>query len=188
MNDAGLAVAVLEVSSCKEDSPRLDLRGVPYALGIRRILEECSTIEEAEKLLRSIKRTTYFNLAVCDRQGSAVFEITTKSLNVRRPVDGICCCTNHFRSPELATVLTCNRFCALEEARRLPVLTLGDLAKRLDAANQGDLTLQTMIFEPRELRLHLAIGKCPSSSLPLRRLDLGPMLQKDREHVVFRKG
>jgi hypothetical protein len=190
MNDAGLAIAVLEVSSCKENSPRLDLRGVPYALCIRRALEECSTIEEAEKLLRSVKRTTYFNLAVCDRQGSAVFEITTKSLNVRRPVDGICCCTNHFRSPELATVLTCNRFCALEEARGLPVLTLDDLAKRLDAANQGDLTLQTMIFEPRELRLHLAIGKCPSSSLPLRRLDLGPLLQKERthqEHVVLKK-
>jgi hypothetical protein len=180
MNEAGLAVAVLEVSSCKDGSPRLDSQGVPYALCIRRVLEECSTIDEAEKLLRSVRRTTFFNLAVCDRQGAAVFEITTKNIFVRRPVDGICCCTNHFRSPDLATVLTCNRYSALEQCRATPLLGLQDIAQRLHAANQGELTLQTMVFQPRELKLHLAIGQCPSSALPLRTLELAPLLRGER--------
>ena len=43
--------------------------------------------------------------------------------------------------------------------------------------------LQTMIFEPAVLKLHLAIGKCPSSALPLQPIDLGPLLKKSaRSH------
>ena len=45
----------------------------------------------------------------------------------------------------------------------------------VDAANQGKFTLQTMIFEPAALKLHLAIGECPSSALPLKELDLKPL-------------
>jgi hypothetical protein len=33
-----------------------------------------------------------------------------------------------------------------------------------------------MIFEPATLKLHLAIGSCPSSSLPLKLLELRPLL------------
>ena len=35
-----------------------------------------------------------------------------------------------------------------------------------------------MIFEPATLKLHLAFGKCPSSQLPMKDLDLGPLLKK----------
>jgi len=44
-----------------------------------------------------------------------------------------------------------------------------------------DHTLQTMIFEPATLKLHLAIGACPSSAEPLKTLDLAPLLQIKRE-------
>ena len=45
--------------------------------------------------------------------------------------------------------------------------------------NQGWLTLQTMIFEPAELKLHLAIGACPTSALPMKTLELAPLLIKE---------
>jgi hypothetical protein len=48
----------------------------------------------------------------------------------------------------------------------------------MDAVNMGPLTLQTMIFEPRSLKLHLAIGSCPSSKLPLKTLELAPLFGK----------
>ncbi len=83
MNDAGLAVATLEVYSSADGSASFSLHGTPYAMCYRRILEECTTIDEAEKLLRSMRRTTSMNLAVCDRQRGAVLEMTTKSV-VRR--------------------------------------------------------------------------------------------------------
>src|SRR5262249_7170629 len=40
MNDAGLALAVLEVYKSNDDSPAFDPQGTPYAMCFRRILEE----------------------------------------------------------------------------------------------------------------------------------------------------
>jgi len=190
MNDAGLALATLEVYASKDGAPRLDYKGTPYTLCFRRLLEECATVAEAEKLLRTMKRTTMNNLAVCDTHKGAVFEITSKSMEVRRSVEGICACTNHFRTPPLATVkpealaglTNCRRFAALvggpreyqHKASGLPRLGVADVAKRLHAANQGDLTLHTMIFEPAVLRLRVASGKTPSSALPMKVLELRP--------------
>ena len=57
---------------------------------------------------------------------------------------------------------------------------LAEVMKKLDAVNQGKATLQTMIFEPATLKLHLAIGKCPSSALPLKEMELAPLLRSSR--------
>ncbi len=80
MNDAGLCLAVLEVYDAKDGEPRFDGQGVPYALCHRRLLEECTTIAEAKKLLESMPRTSLLNLAVADRTGTAVFEVTPKQV------------------------------------------------------------------------------------------------------------
>jgi len=42
-------------------SPRFDPQGDPMLLTFRRVLEECATVEEAEKLLRQTRHTTWFN-------------------------------------------------------------------------------------------------------------------------------
>jgi isopenicillin-N N-acyltransferase like protein len=178
MNDAGLTVAVLEVYASGDDSTRLDPKGVPYALCFRRVLEDCTTIDEAEKALKEMKRTTMVNLAVCDRIGSAVFEITPKTVNRRPAEKGICACTNHFRTKGLSLSTECGRYECLEKCQDMKELGLEDIAKKLHAVNQGADTLQTMIFEPATLKLHLAFGKCPSSELPMRELDLAPLLKK----------
>jgi hypothetical protein len=176
INDAGLALATLEVYQAKDKSARFDAKGMPYLLSYRRILEECTTIEEAVKLLESIKRTTMNNMAICDENGCAILEITTKSVVVRRPEKGLCPCTNHFRSEELCTDKTCPRYDALSKSFEMEKLDRAAVAKLLHQANQGEHTLQTMIFEPSSLKLHLAIGKCPTSALPLKELELKPLL------------
>ena len=51
MNDAGLALAVHEVYLAADGSKWLNLKGMPYTLCFRRILEECESVEEAEKVL-----------------------------------------------------------------------------------------------------------------------------------------
>ncbi len=177
MNDAGLALAVHEVFLAADGSLWLNVKGMPYTLCFRRVLEECTTIEEAEKLVRSVPRSTMLNLAVCDRREGAVLEITTKSVVVRRGSDGICACTNHFRSKELAVsvVKWCRRYSILATAASMEKIGIDDLARKLDAVNQGPMTVQTMIFEPVPLVLHLALGSPPSSKRPLQELLLGPL-------------
>jgi isopenicillin-N N-acyltransferase like protein len=189
MNDAGLALATLEVYWSKDGAPRLDTHGVPYTLCFRRILEECTTARQAERLLRSMKRTTMNNLAVCDRHGGEVLEFTAKNVAVRGPVDDLCCCTNHFRTaelaptdPRLARLKKCWRYAILEKAAALPRVSLADVAKKLDQVNQGTHTLQTMIFEPASLKLHLAAGQLPSSAMPMQTVELAEFLKPSRGH------
>jgi isopenicillin-N N-acyltransferase like protein len=121
---------------------------------------------------------------VADRTGVAVFEVTPRRVLVRRAEDGLCICTNHFCTPELRPFVrlniyrTLDRYGILERAAsRQEKLGLDELQGCLDAASQGDHTMQTMVFEPAGLRLHLAVGTCPSSAGEFRLLELGPLFQ-----------
>jgi isopenicillin-N N-acyltransferase-like protein len=179
MNDVGLALAVHEVLTTRDGSPMLDKRGTPYALCFRRILEECTTIEEAEQLLKQMKRTTRLNLALCDREHAGVLEITPKNVVLRRSEGGICACTNHFRTATLTGhIPQCRRYKTLREIGGDDKLDVSFVAKKLHAVNMGQLTLQTMIFEPKSLKLHLAIGTRPSSQERLKEVDLSKFLGK----------
>ncbi len=175
MNDAGLTLTVHEVFLSRDGATIFNPKGVPYTFCFRRILEECATVEEAEKLLRATQRTTILNLALCDPNKSVVLEMTPKTVVARHAIDGILACTNHFRSDELAVFAWCPRYQRLIQSRKLDQLDVSDVAKKMHSANMGRLTVQTMIFEPAALKLHLAIGSCPSSALPMKLLELKPL-------------
>ncbi len=73
---------------------------------------------------------------------------------------------------------TLQRFQILEAARELPgKIAVADVHKYLHAANLGSLTLQTMVFEPATLQLHLAVGEIPASRGALKTLELGPLFK-----------
>lgn len=177
MNDAGLALAVHESPASGDGSPLFSPDGVPYGLLFRRILEECTNIQEAEKLIRSNPRTTLLNLALCDLRGHAVVEMTPRTVAIRQEPDGICACTNHFRTDTLRFVTYCPRYDRLIRAKTMERLGLEDVSAKLREVHQGPLTIQTMIFEPAALRLHLSIGKPPTTDRPLEKLDLTPLLR-----------
>jgi isopenicillin-N N-acyltransferase like protein len=175
INDAGLALADLTVTSAKDASVKFDPAGTPYTLALRRVLEECTTVEQAEQLLRALKRTTLQNVAIGDRKQAVVFEITPKSIVVRPSTDGLCVCTNHFRTKELATSTECGRYAILDKSRELKKLSVAEVARQMDAVHQGAWTLQTMVIELSPLKLHLAFGKGPATRLPLRTVELAEL-------------
>jgi isopenicillin-N N-acyltransferase like protein len=179
INDAGLTLAVHQVYISRDGAKPFEPQGIPYAFAFRRVLEECATVDEAEKLMRSIPRTTMLNLALCDRQKAIVLEMTPKSVERRECVDGLCACTNHFRTKPLAMMAACKRYDKLARSQDLSVLGVADVVNKLDEANSGGLTLQTMIFEPRPLILHLAFGSLPASSGPMRAVELKPLLNNE---------
>jgi len=180
MNDTGLSLAMLVVNRTNDKSARFNPLGVPNVLVFRRILEECSTVDEAEKLLRSVRPTTMFNLAVCDTAKGVVFEVTTKTVALRSAEQGMCACTNHFRTDDLAVDTSCGRYATLDKFRGQKNVGVSDVARQLDAVNQGSRTLQSMIFEPKARKLHLAFGPGPASRLPLTPIELAPLMKKEQ--------
>jgi len=176
MNEAGLTAAVHEVFLSRDGAEIFNPRGIPYTFAIRRVLEQCSSVEEVEREFQAMERTTIINLALCDARKSKVLEMTPKTVASRGAIDGICACTNHFRTDELAVFAWCPRYRRLIQARSKERLTVADVAQKMHEVNLVSLTVQTMIFEPAALRLHLAFGSCPSSALPLKVVELKPLL------------
>jgi isopenicillin-N N-acyltransferase-like protein len=177
MNESGLTLATHQVTQSADHSPSFTPDGTPMTLSFRRVMEECRTVAEAERLLRSVKRTTYLSIAVADTREAAVFELTPQSVVVRRPEDDMLICTNHFRSPELRVNMECDRYEKLKAGGITGKVDAPQLWQRLNKASWG-ATFQSMIFEPASLKLHLAFGAPPSTAQQPRTLDLAPLMRK----------
>ena len=181
MNDAGLAVTINEINLKRsKDKAEFNWKGTPLLLSFRRVLEECASVAEAEKLLRSMQRTTSCCLTLCDKDGGAVFEITPKNLEVRTHENGVCCCTNHFRTDKLMVDNKCWRFDKLAPLNKEGGDKLGvkEVFGRLDDVHQGKATLQSMVFEPKDRVLHFAYGEGPSTRKDVHRIDLGKLFDE----------
>ena len=181
MNDAGLCIATLDSYYAADKSKGFEPKGVPLAFLYRQIMEECATVDEVEEFLKTKQSTTWMNLAVCDKKTGAVFEMTPKQSIRRNSEDSLLPCTNHFRCQELAGDTRCKRYEALLGASSLEKVDVVHLQEYLHAASQGKMTFQAMIFEPREMVMHLAMGSPPSSALPLTRIDVAELLAPERE-------
>jgi hypothetical protein len=181
MNDAGLCVTMNEISIKKsKEKQEFNWKGTPIVLAFRQVLEECGTVAEAEKFLRTTQRTTTCCMTICDRNGGAVFELTPKGIEVRKNENGVCCCTNHFRTEKLCLDNKCPRYdklCTLQ-AKNAPKLGVKEVVAELDRVNQGKSTLQCMVFEPEARVLHLAYGTGPATKLPPMKLDLGKLFDE----------
>jgi isopenicillin-N N-acyltransferase-like protein len=177
MNEAGLTLATHDVKQSADHSPAFTPIGTPMTLSFRRVLEECRTVAEAERLMKSVKRTTYLSIAVADKQNCAILELTPKSVVVRRPENGMLLCTNHFRSPELRVDTNCQRYANLSAGGLTGKVDLTQIWQRLHKASWGG-TFQSMVFEPSLLKLHLAYGTPPATSQTPRMVDLADLLKK----------
>ena len=173
MNERGLCAAVMEVRS-----GRRDFTAMPSAFLFRRVLEEAATVEEGLALLEKTPRAASNNLMLLDASGAAaVAEIGPDRFAVRRPEGGVLYATNHHRAgraapPSGGRYGTLARFC-----RSRGKLGLADLKEALDAVNQGRITVQSMIFRPRDLVLHLSMGPLPASRGPFRKVPLASFLR-----------
>ena len=157
MNDAGLAIACLDSGPAKDRSSGFLSQGPPLMLTFRRVLEECATVAEAQKLLQSVKHNTWMNLAACDRQRAVVFEITTRQVAVREAEAHLLAATNHFRTPALSVTKKCRRYEKLSKYwQRSGPLAWQDVAQAMRDVADREETIQTMIFEPATLRPRIA--------------------------------
>jgi isopenicillin-N N-acyltransferase-like protein len=176
MNEKGLCLANMEVAR----NPRWP-SALPYTLLYRSILEECGTVDEAIELLRKTPRQTANNLMLMDARGDrAVAEITPESVHIRRaPTNQGLVCTNHQRGDDLDTPGRCWRYDRLhdEAKEEFGAIAVEQIKKMLATAAQGEMTMQSMIFEPENRALYLATGK-EATLRPYSRFELAPLLEK----------
>ncbi len=170
MNEYGLAIANMEVSR----AARLPT-AMPYTLLYRTILEECRTVDEAIWFLEKTPRQTANNLMLMDARGArAVAEITPDGVEVRRGEDrSALISTNHQRAKDRDEPGRCWRYDTLhqESAVAFGQIDLASLETMLAKVEQGNDTLQSMIFEPRNRVIYLAVGK-RAAEKTFHRLDL----------------
>jgi isopenicillin-N N-acyltransferase like protein len=174
MNDAGLAVTINEIFLRRsKDKAAFNWGGTPMLALYRQVLEECSTVAEAEAFLRKSHRTTSACMTVCDKNGGAVFEFTPKTVEVRAPNNGVTCCTNHFRSETLGVGEQCWRMKKLLTLHDVETkFGVADVFVKLHEVNAGKPTLQSMVFEPTNRKLHLKYGHGPATTKHAVELDL----------------
>jgi hypothetical protein len=185
MNDAGLTIASHEVQD-PNTTTRFNPKGVPFAAAYRRILEECTTIGEAIKLLDSMERASVTSLVIADTEGGAVIEVTPDTLAIRRFKEKTGVCTNHFcvtKTPDLKEEFaTFQRFDILTKAVAtqkaggfgIDVVQQGLHDARLFDKEKNDMTIQTFVFEPTKRVVHLSFGagKVPATAGKHTTLDL----------------
>jgi hypothetical protein len=178
MNDAGLARASHEVFGVPGPR-RYNPRGVPFTLAYRRVLEECTRTTDAADLLRGIERTTSTLLVLCDRDGGRVLEVTPDQVIEQPQAGDVIACTNHYRSPELARPTPPRQYRTGERLATLTELaaghgtfTVADLRATLHATHQGPMTIQTMVFEPAAMAVHVGFGAPPTTGRELVRVGL----------------
>ncbi len=170
MNEHGLSLANMEVAR----RPRLP-GAMPYTLLYRTVLETSRTVDEAIALLDKTPRQTANNLMLMDAAGGrAVVEITPEKITVRRTDDRhALISTNHQRAQDQQTRGLCRRYDALHDLSEQQFGSIDEkvIEKILAAAAQGNMTLQSMVFEPSNRVIYLATGS-NAPSRPFQRIDL----------------
>ncbi len=171
MNEHGLCLANMEVPRTIRPPTAM-----PYPLLYRTVLERCKTVDEAIKLLETTPRQTANNLMLMDAAGDrAVAEITPEGVHVRRAMGtAALISTNHQRDQDADTAGRCDRYDYLHATSAgefghvdEPAVTamLGHVGRR------G--TLQSMVFEPANRVLYLAVGH-DAAHRPFTRVELAP--------------
>lgn len=168
MNQAGLCLARHEVLSPKVKRT-FNPRGVPFAICFRQVLETCRSVSEAVGLIERTPHVTVNNLVLCDASGGTICEITPDGIRCRPLEDGLGACTNHFLHSEFVNPKQPDDYETLGRLNRLETLSrnapprmgLEQVRQALHGVHQGDLTLQSMIFEPESQTIHVAFGEGP---------------------------
>jgi hypothetical protein len=179
MNADGLVFGQNDVGKAADNSRSVELGNTPTAVIARRVLEECSTVAEAEQLIRSIKPAGRSIFFACDKDGGAIFEVTPNTVVVRRD-PGVCPATNKFETKELAVSTSCKRAAILAKAREVATFDIAEVAKTMHRVHQGKRTAHTVVFEPRNLTMHVAFGDGEQSAtaFPLHEVRLAELLRR----------
>ena len=183
MNAAGLCAVRHEVLGVRGRRV-FDPAGVPFAAALRAVLETCRTVDEAVERLTHTRHATVNLVVLADPHAARVAELTPAGVFVRPTGGGVIGCTNHFLDPRPRPARQANLYQTLDRQAELdrfaaaagPAVGVGDVWAALGRVHQGELTIQSMVFDPAARTIHVAFGPGPTTALEPVRLDLANLL------------
>ena len=147
--------------------------GVPVFFVLRKVMETCTTVEEAAELMKQTKRTVLQNYMLADSKTAAALETGPQRFRRRDLSAGQVAVANHFDPDKHPK----GRYAKLIKAAKQGGLGVDELKKVLKDVALGDLNVQAVVFEPGQLVVHLATRSRPAAKGPFHKLDLSPYLK-----------
>ncbi|MBI3725668.1 hypothetical protein HY251_17210, partial [bacterium] len=179
MNEAGLCAAILVNEGA---GPRR--AGTPLAFLVRRILEECSTVEEARALFRATRVASGHFVALADEKTSAIVSadapdrfLEAGSLSCANgPLDPVCAVDTDERARALADLLEENAGKVDPAAAR----------RILGAVCQPHENTHAIVFEPARRAISLARGTTfrPAALEAWERIDFRAAFERGSDPTV----
>ncbi len=173
LNDAGLGAFILVNSGTR---PRGD--GVPLGFLVRRLLEECSSVEEARRLFRESPPASGHFVFLADSKTAA---IVSRDIEDRSMQGGLLGCTNGVFQPD-EPIQHDARARLLDDllARSARPIDVSVARSILAATSMDFQSTHSMIVEPATRTLWVARGTTfePAPAARWDRLDLGELTSK----------
>jgi isopenicillin-N N-acyltransferase like protein len=182
MNGDGVLGAELVVMNAPPLDREAALKGVPYPILLRMLLEECGSLEEAVKFVRGNPRTVAQNLLLADPSGGMVLECGPGRCEERRQREGLVVVTNYYDEASAPQEFDqryaglCASFAAADGGK----VDADSMEKAIRGASSHPLAaamnLQCCVFEPALLRARISVGKPPASRRPMTEVDGAKLL------------
>ncbi len=162
LNEAGLALSMMLVYGHVKHE---HLRGQPFPLVFRRLLRECSTVRQADQVLRDKPYCTATNLILADAERTAArFQLhpTDPVVEYTSPESPATACTNHYHERTIRKFAFTWFSSVLRYRRLIKRIDHGDkwtvqrIKDALQATGIPMINLQRAIMEPEQRTLHVA--------------------------------
>lgn len=183
MNGDGLFTAELVAMDGAPASEEEALRGVPWPILQRRLLEECGSADEAAALVRSAPLTVPQNLLLADPGKGLVLEGAAGTCRERAAAaPGLAVATNYWAEDSEPPPFDpryrglCDAFASLAGGK----VDADSMEKAIRAASStppaSAMNLQCGVFLPATLRARVSLGRPPASKRPFTEIDVAALL------------
>ena len=147
--------------------------GLPIALLLRLAAHHAKSAQEMANILQSQVHVIPVNVMLADSREAVVLELAGAESRVRRGEGEFLAATNYFRTNAMRrNFVSCERYDTLAAAGESANLDVAAIQAALHKARIEKLNLQSVVFEPERMQMHVSVNRVPASGGPYTVFDL----------------
>ncbi len=179
INEKGVSYGNMLVYNGFEDEETTG--GLPVHLLMQSAAETKNSAREMIEYLTAQNHVVPVSVMCADSNEAILAELGKKNFAVREGSNGVLAASNYFYSSGMfEKPETDSRFSALMLKARdnHGAFNIGHLKDAMHAARKQNETLQTVLFEPAKMLMHVSMNKVPASKGPFTTFDILELLEK----------